>query len=198
MILKKCIARGGGHYPECGRPQEGGANRWTCADMGEAEVKNLEKNCGRPLWMAPKSVGEVEIELSILTNRKFRIWFHYKRRFDISYKLVKNRKTPIARFLFECILVCTISLSFVCLSIFQSVCLLVCLSLLSVRLSVFQSVCLPVCLFFNLSVRLSNFQSVCLPVYLSVCLSVNLSICLCVCLSVSVCVCRSICLPVCI
>jgi len=188
MIFKKMHCKGGGHYPECGRPQEGGANRWTCADMGEAEVKNLEKNCGRPLWMAPKSVGEVEIELSILTNRKFRIWFHYKRRFDISYKLVKNRKTPIARFLFECILVCTIS--FVCLSIFQSVCLLVCLSVclsfnLSVCLSVCFLICLSVCLSFSLSVFLSIFQCVCLSIFQSVCVSVW--VCLYVSVGLSVC-----------
>ena len=43
MIKKKCIARGGVFIPNADVHRRGGANRWTCADMGKGGVKNHEK-----------------------------------------------------------------------------------------------------------------------------------------------------------
>ena len=46
--------KGGVFIPNADVHRRGGANRWTCVDMGEGGQKSRKKNCGRPLWMAPK------------------------------------------------------------------------------------------------------------------------------------------------
>ena len=66
---------------------------------------------------------------------------------------------------------------FVCLSVFLSDDLLVCMA-------VFLSVCLSFCLSVCLSICLSVCLSLCLSVCLSICLSFCLSFCLSICLSV--------------
>ena len=50
------LCKGGGHYPECGRPQEGGCKPMDMCGHGGGGGKKSRKNCGRPLWMSPKGV----------------------------------------------------------------------------------------------------------------------------------------------